>query len=70
MITNIPLNYKQAISCNNKNHWIEAMNVEQQNLYDNKILIFKKKILKGVNPTTTKWVSTLKRVHIKVKIKY
>jgi len=54
MITNIPLNYKQAISCNNKNHWIEAMNVEQQNLYDNKILIFKKKILKGVNPTTTK----------------
>jgi len=54
----------------NKNHLIEAINVELHNLYDNKIMVFKKKIPKGVNPTTTKWVSTLKRVHIKVKIKY
>jgi len=58
----VPLNYKQATSFKDKNHWIEAMNVELQNLYDNKIMAFKKKkIPKEENPTTIKWVYPLKR---------
>jgi hypothetical protein len=33
------------------------MNAELQNLYDNKIMVYKRKIPKGVNPTTTKWMN-------------
>jgi len=43
MISDVSLKYKQTISCKNKNYWIEAMNIELQNLYDNKIMIFKGK---------------------------
>jgi len=55
MITNILINYKQVISWKDKNYWIEVINEELQNLYDIKIMNFKKKIPNGVNPTTTKW---------------
>ncbi|KAG4102656.1 hypothetical protein H8356DRAFT_1324587 [Neocallimastix lanati (nom. inval.)] len=47
----------KRFNSNGKNHWIEAMNAELQNLYHNKIMIFKKKISKGVIPITTKWAS-------------
>jgi len=37
------------------------MNPELKNLYDNKIMTFKKHLPKGTNPTSTKWVYTIKR---------
>ena len=61
MITDVPLNYKQAISCMDKNYWIEVMNAKLKNFYDNKIMVFKKKIPKRINPTTKKWTYALKR---------
>jgi len=37
------------------------MNEELKNLYDNKIMIFKKQLPKGTYPTSTKWIYTIKR---------
>jgi len=59
--TYTPLTYKQAITCNDKDQWIKAMNAEINNFYDNKIMTFVKSLPPGIKPTSTKWVYTIKK---------
>ena len=61
IIMDIPLSYKQAISCKYSKYWIKAMRDEIQNFYDNEIMTFIKHLPKGVKPTSTKWVYTIKK---------
>jgi len=61
MNIHFPYTYKQAISCKYSKHWIKAMRSEIQNFYDNDIMTFIKHLPKGVKPTSTKWVYTLKK---------
>ena len=60
-LTESPLTYRQAISRKDKDLWIEAMNSELQNFYDNNTMTFVKKLPPGIKPTTTKWVYTIKK---------
>ena len=56
-----PHSYDEAISCKNKNHWINAIKDELNNLYSNKIMTFVSKVPPGKNIISTKWVFATKR---------
>jgi len=53
--------YDEAISCKNKNHWINAIKDELNNLYSNKIMTFFPKVPPGKNIISTKWVFATKK---------
>jgi len=57
----IPVTYNQAVTCKFKNKWLEAINNELENLYDNKIMTYVKKLPKNKKPIKTKWVFNIKR---------
>jgi len=56
-----PNNYTEAINCPNKSNWINAIKDELNNLYNNKIMTFVKRIPKNKNLITTKWVFATKK---------
>jgi len=60
IITNIPLNYYNVVNCKDHLEWENAINVELNNLYNNKIFSFVKFVPKNKNLISTKWVFTNK----------
>jgi len=56
-----PNSYDVAISCNNKNHWISAIEFEVNNLYSNKVMAFVSKVPPGKSIISTKWVFATKK---------
>jgi len=56
-----PLSFNQAITCKNKEKWIEAIKEELNNLYRNKTMIFIRHIPNNKSVITTKWVFATKR---------
>jgi len=60
-ITDTPLTYKQAITCNKKESWIKTIKEELQNFYDNNIMTFVRHLPKGKFPISSKWIFTIKR---------
>ena len=61
IIIDIPLTYKQAISCKHSKYWISAMKSEIKNFYDNDVMTFLKHLPRGAKPTSVKWVYSIKK---------
>ena len=69
-LTDVPITYKQAINCNDKDQWINAMKLEIDNFYNNRIMVFVRKLPHGITRATTKWVYTIKKDGLGNVIRY
>ena len=56
-----PLTFYEAISGEHKDKWMEAINDELKNLYDNNIMTLVFELPSNKKPIRTKWVFTIKR---------
>eukprot|EP00833_Pecoramyces_ruminatium_P004771 jgi/Orpsp1_1/1178803/evm.model.c7180000066800.1 len=56
-----PLNFHDAITSIHKDKWLDAINNELGNLYENNIMTFVKELPLGKKAIKTKWVFTIKR---------
>ena len=56
-----PLTFNQAITSTYKKKWLEAINDELKNLYDNNIMSLVFELPYNKKPIRTKWVFTIKR---------
>ena len=56
-----PLSFKEAVTSKYKTKWLSAINDELNNLYDNNIMSFVKKLPEGKKPIKTKWIFNIKR---------
>ncbi len=59
--TDIPLNFNDALKSKNRDKWIEAIQNELENLYDNKIMTFVTHLPFNKKAIRTKWVFSVKR---------
>jgi len=55
------LSFKEAVTSKYKTKWLSAINDELNNLYDNNIMSFVKKLPEGKKPIKTKWIFSVKR---------
>ena len=59
--SDIPFSFKQAINSENSEKWIKSISDELDNLYNNNVVTFVRKIPKGRKIISTKWVFSIKR---------